>query len=253
MNSTRNFLKFTAFFFLMTYCQFIKSQSVVKVDSLIFRDNKLIEIIYRIHKNPNNTHLIQLFGSKDGFSYPLQAVSGEVNKQVSPGVNKKIIWKPKEEETYYSSENGYFNGEIKLKVLATPQFINIKKRYRKGNKPHLIQWTGGGEDELLILEFKDPSNGNWVKIDEQFKNVYQKDWIILENIKAKKSSFRLKNVRSDNQRLISETQSFKISPKFPYKMFLAPLIALGAAGVYLILDEEDTPSLPQPTLADPGD
>lgn len=121
--------------------------------------------------NSNQKFLINLFTSYDQFNKPLNYVTGDVGVDVSPGLDKKIVWD-------ISKELGKYKGNLTFEVRGRVYvpFVRITqfekgKVFRRG-KSYPITWTSGNQSGNVDIEvfqeqeriFGDnnlPNNGNY--------------------------------------------------------------------------------------------
>src|ERR1044071_2571367 len=115
---------------------------------------ELIIVHYDLEdSNPNNEYLINLYSSKDNYFAALTKVTGDVGMEVKPGLNKKIMWRIRDE---YGAYKGKIALEIRGKVYIP--FVKLtgfdaKKKYKKGSSYNLT-WKPGASNPINIELYK---------------------------------------------------------------------------------------------------
>jgi len=207
----------------ISFCQEIK---IVQTE---FYNNEII-IHYELNDTQQgNLYLVSVFSSHDQFSNPLKFVVGDVGGEISPGVNKKIVWKINKE-----LENINSRIVIELRgVLSIPiaKFTNIKKEmtWRRG-RHHILTWHAGN-NHLLNLQLL--SNGKKVWEEKSVANSGIHHFKLPIKIpKGKNYSIRL--VDSKNENVYSTSKEFKIKAK--HSLAFKSLLFVSASLVYFLLN-----------------
>lgn len=185
--------------------------------------------------NPNNEYLITLYSSKDNFATALTKVSGDVGMEVKPGTDKTIVWNIIQE---YGGYKGKLALEVKGKVyvpFVRLQPLDTKKTYARG-KSHAIKWKPGTSNpinielynggERITGEINHPNNGSF--------NLF-----IPKHAKPGKE-YRLKISDPRNSEEVIYSSYFKVGPKVPLWMKVAPVVVVGVV-VGILLGGGDPP------------
>lgn len=172
--------------------------------------------------NPNNEYLINLYSSKDNYFAALTKVSGDVGMEVKPGVNKKIVWKIRDE---YGGYKGKIALEIRGKVyvpFAKLQGFDTHRKYKKGSTVNL-RWKASGSNPINIELYK---GGERVAGDMNVPNNGTHSLYIPKHAGNGKD-YRLKLTDTKNTEEQFYTDYFKVAPKIP-------LVAKIGAGVVVV-------------------
>lgn len=130
-------------------CFGIKAQTIQHVKA-VFLDGKVTVTYDLIGGKSNQKFALDLYGSHNNFSKPLAKVSGDVGKNITPGVGKKIIWEAAQEFSTYRNDITF-----KIKGEAMPLPLVIKNpaggKLKRGKKT-VITWEGGKPTQNVKLE-----------------------------------------------------------------------------------------------------
>jgi hypothetical protein len=179
--------------------------------------------------NPNNEYLINLYTSKDNYFAALTKVSGDVGMDVKPGVDKKIVWKIRDE---YGGYKGKLALEIRGKVyvpFVRLQGFDAKKTYKKGSS-YQLKWKVGASNPINIELYKggervsgeinQPNNGSHT--------------LFIPKHATKGSDYRLRISDTKNPEEVVYTDNFKVAPKIPLLLKVVPAaIVVGVLVVVL--------------------
>ncbi len=113
--------------------------------------NQVIITYNLLESGPNQIYRIELKSSNDNYSSVLQLVSGDVGDNITPGNNRRIIWRARE-------ELGLFRGNISFEVnstlLSSPLRLNSPKlsdTFNPGNSIP-IEWEGGFKNSTIEID-----------------------------------------------------------------------------------------------------
>jgi hypothetical protein len=190
--------------------------------------------------NPNNEYLISLYSSKDNFATALTKVSGDVGMEIKPGADKKIVWNIIQE---YGGYKGKLALEVKGKVyvpFVKLQPLNPKKAYARG-KSHAIKWKPGNTNPVNIELY---NGGERITGETNHPNNGSYTLFIPKHVKTGKE-YRIKMSDPRNSEEVIYSGYFKVGPKIPLWMKVAPVIAAGAAAI-IFWPEKDDEKLPGP-------
>ena len=211
---------------------FAQSVAIKKVELA----GELIIVHYDLEdSNPNNEYLINLYSSKDNFFAALTKVTGDVGMEVKPGLNKKIMWKVRDE---YGAYKGKLSLEIRGKVYIP--FVKLtgfdaKKKYKKGNTYNLT-WKPGASNPINIELYK---GGERVSSELNQPNNGSHTLFIPKHLKNGKD-YRLKITDTRNTDEVIYTDYFAVAPKIPTIAKIgAGVVIVGA--IVFVLTQKKTP------------
>ena len=202
--------------------------------------------------NPNNDYQIFLYSSQNSFTTALSHVTGDVGNEVKPGANRKIIWNIKE-------ELGPYRGKLSLEVRGSVyapfvklQNFDVSRKYKRG-KSYSISWKANSPTPINIELYKGSQR---IAGENNHPNsgVYS---ISIPRHAKKGKDYRIKFTDSRNADEIIYTGYFKVTPKVPMLLKVAPIVIAGALVPMLFKDKppvddpDDSGSLiPLPDLPD---
>ena len=172
--------------------------------------------------NPNNEYFLNLYASKDNFATPLTHVTGDVGPDMKPGTGKKIVWTIMEE---YGNYKGKLSLEVRGKVyvpVARLQNFDTKKRYKRGTS-HSLNWKPGNSNPINIELYK---GGQRINGDMNIPNNGGHPFFFPKDAKPG-SDYRLKITDPKNPDEVLYTGYFKVTPKVPMYMKIAPVALVG--------------------------
>ncbi|MDZ7605807.1 MAG: hypothetical protein U5K79_09525 [Cyclobacteriaceae bacterium] len=213
-----------------------------EIDSITMtQENGRLGLEYDFVQNDSNVpYELYLYSSHDNFTKPLQMVSGDIGKNVYPGLNKKIIWEG-------ARELGNFKGEVILKIKGSVYkpfvtYVNVPDRLTiKRGSIYTFEWSYDKKPEKLMLKIL--RNGVPVADSKIIDNLGKYVWSVPKNIPPGKGySLQL----SDTENLIREESShaFRIKRKVPLGFIAVPAALIGSAAVILFLPENVIPEPP---------
>ncbi|MCZ6521933.1 MAG: hypothetical protein O6848_10610, partial [Bacteroidetes bacterium] len=127
----------------------LKVSIAQQIENLTFRlEGTEIIINYDLLGEAEESYFITVFSSQNGFTDPLQFVTGDVGEEISPGTGKIVIWDARQ-------ELGDFRGNLRIRIRArlVPiiSFENIPPGLKRG-KVNEIKWTPGTNQENIKFE-----------------------------------------------------------------------------------------------------
>lgn len=150
----RNFFKIFSFTIILLMVFTVgRAQTITNVSAS--RDptnsNQVIITYNLLESGPNQIYRIELKSSNDNYASVLQLVSGDVGDNITPGNNRRIIWRARE-------ELGLFRGNISFEVnstlLSSPLRLNSPKlsdTFNPGNSIP-IEWEGGFRNSTIEID-----------------------------------------------------------------------------------------------------
>ena len=228
------------FLSLLIFICFSASAQTVDNVTAVVGDNGKVIITYDLLADPENQRFsAMVYSSHNGFSSPLQEVSGDVSTEYNlvPGAGKKIEWDA-------SSELSAFNGELSFEIRAKVySFIRISrpsgKSVRRGSNS-TITWTGGLPAEKIKIELE--KGGRVISTIATVNNSGSYQWSISKDM-SKGDDYSLR-FTTDADQITSST--FNINAKYPLILKVAaPLVVVGGA-IVLLGGGSDSGPLPVP-------
>jgi len=234
---------------ILLYLILAVSQGVIAQEILnisVQRVGDLILVKYDLIASAGEKYRVDLKSAHDNFQSSLEAVSGDVGENITPGSNKQITW------NFITELPADFNGEISFKIearlIALPfRFISPAEGYRlkRGSKTNAL-WQGGKTDQQVKFELYQA--GLMVHDLGQASNTGNFEFTIPR--KTKPGSYNLR-LSSNGQQLLSP--DFTIKLKIPWALKIPVTLAIGA-GIGIIMSSSgggegsppDKTYLPQP-------
>jgi hypothetical protein len=233
--------------FFMLLISAIAAAQTVTIKKVELAGEKVIVHYDLDDGNPNNEYLMSLYSSKDNFATPLTKVTGDVGMEIKPGTNKRIEWNIIQE---YGGYKGKLALEVKGKVyvpFVKLQGFDTKKTYARG-KSHPVKWKSGNNNpinielynggERITGEINHPNNGSYsLFIPKHAKNGKE---------------YRLKISDPKNSEEVIYSGYFKVGPKVPLWMKIAPIVVVGGVGAYFLTKDDGggggdkLPAAPEP-------
>lgn len=196
------------------------------------------------------TYTIHVYSSVDKYLNPLQKVSGDIGLEVSPGINKKIVWNALEEL------GSSFKGDVELEVRGRVYvpFIRFEGfqdiEVRKRNVPFNVKWSGGTRQNVLNFQLYNKEN-KLVHVFPNVGNEFEYKVIIPTSVKPGADYyFRISDSRNKDQVVV--TPSFSIRRRVPLAVKGIPLIATGITLYMLLQPGDDVDLVASPPLFPPG-
>jgi hypothetical protein len=212
-------------FALLGNCVYAQKVAVKKVE---LAGEKIIVYYDLEDSNPNNEYQIFLYSSQNNYSTALTHVKGDVGNEVRPG-SKKIEWNIRE-------ELGPYKGKIALEVrgkvyapFAKIQNFDVSKKLKRG-KTYPLNWKAGSQNpihielykgsERIVGELNHPNNGSYK--------------ITIPGKAKPGSDYRIKFTDSKNSDEVIYTGYFRVTPKVPMLLKIAPILALGGVAAVVL-------------------
>ncbi len=217
-----------------------KAQTVENVSAEVGQ-NGVVTVTYDLKGNPSDERFkIRLYSSHNGYSSPLQQITGDANEDFSivPGDGKKIMWDA-------ASELGSFNGELAFEVRAEVLRVlridrpSTSKAVRRGSKTS-IQWTGGKPAENVKIELLKGSTV--VSNIGSVSNSGSYQWSVPKEM-AKGKDY---TIRMTNSSGATTSESFAVNAKYPLLLKIAVPAAVVVGVIVLLKGGGDDGPLPVP-------
>ena len=177
---------------------------------------------------------VEIYSSADNYAEPLKYVSGDVGGNVVSGVNKKVLWDA-------SIALQTFKGEIVFEIKAVQaspiEFTNRFSESYKVKKSINVKYTGFIANEQSYFLLYNSKDSLKLSPAPSAKN----ESILVLPKTTKKGTYQLKLVNPvDKQVAISPEIRIK-KGKLAVKI-IVPLVILGGAGAYFLLNGGETPA-----------
>jgi hypothetical protein len=178
--------------------------------------------------NPNNEYQIFLYSSQNNYSTALTHVKGDVGNEVRPG-SKKIEWSIRE-------ELGPYKGKLALEVrgkvyapFAKIQNFDVSKKYKRG-KTYPLGWKAGSQNPIHIELYKGSE-----RITGELNHPNNGSYQLSIPGKAKPGDdYRIKLTDSKNSDEVIYSSYFKVGPKIPLLLKVAPVLAVGGIAAVVL-------------------
>jgi hypothetical protein len=214
---------------LMVLVSFQSFSQTVILKKIELGGDKIV-VHYDLDDNdPNHFYRIQLFSSKDNFSYPITKVSGDVGFDIRPGMDRKIEWKVFEELKDFK---GRISLEIRGKVFipfARFQSGDLKHAYKRG-KLLPLTWSAGNNTPLHIELYRSSEK---IHSELNVPNIGSYSLIVPAHAKAGRH-YRIKMTSSKTAEDFIYTDFFRIKRRVPLVLKVLPVMAVGAAAAIVI-------------------
>lgn len=215
---------FTVLFALLGSSLYAQKVAVKKVE---LAGEKII-IYYDLEdSNPNNEYQIQLYSSQNNYTTALTHVKGDVGNEVKAG-SKKIEWSIRE-------ELGPYKGKLALEVRGKAyapflklQNFDVNKKFKRG-KSYAILWKAGSINPIHIELYKGSERVTG-ELNHPNNGSYQ---LSIPGKVKPGSDYRLKMTDSRNSDDVIYSGYFKVTPKVPLLLKVAPLAVVGGAVLFL--------------------
>jgi len=213
-----------------------------EIDSITMtQENGKVRLEYDFIQNDSNVpYELYVYSSHDNFTKPLQLVTGDVGKNVYPGLKKTVIWDG-------ATELGNFKGDVILKIKGSiykpfVNYINVPDRLTiKRGSIYTFEWSYDKKPEKVMLKIL--RNGVPLEDPQIIDNLGKYVWSVPKNTPSGKGyTLQL----SDPENLIREesSHSFKVKRKVPLGYIALPTAVIGTAAVILFLPEKGIPEPP---------
>jgi hypothetical protein len=216
-----------AFFTLLPGVWAVNAQTAV-IRNVELAGDKIIVHYDLEDANPSNEYKLNLYASKDNFVAPLAKVSGDIGGEVTPGVNKKVVWSVLE-------ELGGYRGRLALEIRGNvySPFVKLRdfsvdQNYKRG-KSYSLAWKPGATNPINIELYK---GGERISGDMSQPNNGGHTFFIPARSK-KGNDYRLKISDTRNPNDVLYTPNFKVRPKIPMLLKALPVVAAGTALIFL--------------------
>lgn len=189
----------------------------------------------------NRLYSVFVFTSRDNFLNPLTKVKGDAGLEVQPGVNRKIIWDPKE---FGPTFRGDVEIEIRGKVYVP--FIRFNNFYKtiKRAKPTPLTWGGGTRQNILNFSLFNKDD-ELVTVIPNVANSGNYDITLPKTVKPGGGYYFIV-ADSKNKDQMMKTSSFVVKRKVKLVYKILPVLLVGGV-VYLLLPEPGPDVLSDPS------
>ncbi len=230
-------------FIILILVQAIGVLQAQQVNNIIAeKDGDYVKITYDLSAgSPSEMFEVQLYGSHNNFTTPLRSVSGDIGKNIKPGEDKIIIWRPMEELTTFTGEIIF---EIRATLLTGYYQVTNPTSASKFKKKRVVpvKWKGGQSDEEVTLEvvkFGSPV----LLIAEKLSNSGSYNWTIPKDF-DKGAGYQVKVTNSADQALAGTSNVFRIAGGIPPWIMVGVPVVVGGAVVGVLMSGGEEPTDP---------
>lgn len=206
-----------------TYAQEFAIKTVELTNDLVVVHYDLVDTA------KSRTYSVFVYSSRDNFLAPLSKISGDAGIEVTPGLNRKISWRVREEL------GNDFNGEVALEIrgrVFVPfiRFVGFEDvEVRKRKTPFIVKWNGGTRQNILNFQlYKKSTSGD--RLIHTFPNAPNENEYKLELPTSVRPGtdyyFRISDSKNKDQVVLTPT--FSVKRKIPLVFKLLPLVVMGA-------------------------
>lgn len=181
-------------------------------------------------------YTVNVYSSKDNFLAPLQKILGDAGLEVTPGLNRKITWRSKEEL------GSTFSGDVEIEIrgrvyIPFIRFNDFQENMAiKRGKAKTLTWTGGTRQN--ILNFAIYKDDKFVDVIPNIANAGSYDVVLPTSIKPGKNYYFMVS-DSKNKDQVMKTKNFTVKRKLPLVAKVLP-VALVATIVPLLTGGSDS-------------
>lgn len=215
--------------FVLVLCGISATAQTVTIRKVELVMDKVVVIYDLEDSNPNNEYLLSLYASRDNFATPLKSVTGDVGPEIKPGAGKRIEWSIMQD---YGAYKGKLSLEVRGKVyvpVAKLQNFDTKKGYKRGHS-HNLSWKPGNNNPINIELFK---GGQRISGDMNLPNNGSHPFFFPKDAKPG-SDYRLKITDPKNPDDVVYSGFFKVTPRIPIYLKVAPVVAVGVLVAILL-------------------
>ncbi len=201
------------------------------------KDGDYVKIIYDLEGEDSvDKYDVELYGSHNNFTAPLQMVTGDIGENIAPGQDKLVIWRPREELSTYTGEIVF---EVRATVMGAYYKINAPtsaSKFKKG-KSMTIRWSGGEPSEKLRIELK-RYDGRVETIAGTVDNSGSYTWTAPKSIKGGKG-YQVQIVNTSDAAKKGTSKTFKVSGGIPVAVLIAAPVVVGGVIAAVLLSGGD--------------
>jgi Ser-Thr-rich glycosyl-phosphatidyl-inositol-anchored membrane family len=231
----RNALSFMVCFFGLVAAQGQSIQNIKAVPA----ENSIITITYDIvGAKPEQKFQVSLYGSHNNYRTPITLASGDIGKNITGGIGKKIIW---DGSSDLRNHKGELNFQVKAEIMAMPFSMKIPangEKVRRG-KGMNIEWEGGKITQNVRLELFE--GAEFKSLIAETSNSGQFTWNIPSN--QRKGYYIIKLVAGPDSVTSAE---FGIKSRIPVIVYPIAAVGVGAAVVIILTGGSKNKGLPGP-------
>jgi hypothetical protein len=201
------------------------SQQVSDVRASLDGNNVVIQ--YNLTGSFGQTFKVDLHSSYNNFSTPLRMVSGDIGENVSPGLDRRVVWEARKELRVFSGDIEF---EIRAEVFFSPLRVTtpVAGSTYKGGKSLGITWRGGNAGERLTVDIM--RDGRIFQSLGSVINTGNYAWIIPKKI-AKSDGYSVRLTSDSPGQSPVSSQGFTMKKKGSPIIPIAVVVAVAAAAV----------------------
>ena len=201
-------------------------QQIENIQVDLQEDSIIINYVLDGQAGDQEEYQVEVYSSHNDFSEPLKLVSGDVGRNISPGLNKQIIWQAREEIDDFQGKLSF-----RLRGLKTTPFVEFHLQPNTifvVGRVHQIDWEGGNSNETLILSLY--KGEKLISDVGELPNTGSYSWRPPKDLKPDRDyHFELSNLSEK-----SKSELFRIGKKIPWGVRLIPLVGVVLLGAILI-------------------
>ena len=199
-----------------------------------------------VDTDKTRTFFIQVFSSHNGFTVPLQKISGDVGINIKPGLNKKITWNAK------SELGNSFAGDVQLEVRGkiyvpairiSSTIADVIKRTKSVPINYTSEANGGKlrvvlcQDDKVVKTFSGINNSGKARIK-------------IPGSLAPGTGYSLRLSLESSPENFTKTNEFEVKKRFSTLTKIAPVAIVAGVVIFILIPDkassevEGPPGLP---------
>jgi hypothetical protein len=208
--------------------------SITRVELL---EGKIVTYYNLLDTVKERKYTVNVYASRDNFITPLQKISGDVGFEVTPGLNKKIVWDAPTElgPTFSGKVSLEIRGRMFIPFIRMDQMNKVFKRARN----YEITWKGGRSNNIMNFDLY--KGEEKVHTFPNVANAGHYSMRIPASVKPGLYRFRISDTKNKDE--VVSTQQFQIKRKVPVLVKVIPILGVGALITLLSGGSDGEPDL----------
>lgn len=202
-------------------------------------DGNEVKITYDLLSNdPSGLFEIELYASHNNFISPLEKVSGDVGKNIKPGDEKIIIWRPYEELTDFSGEIIF---EVRATLIGGYYQVTHPASSSKFKKKRVmpIEWKGGKSSEQVLIEIV-KYGSPVLTIADRVTNSGSYKWTVPKDFTTG-AGYQVKITNVNDPSLAGSSKVFKVAGGIPTWLLVGVPVVVGGAVAGVVMSGGEEP------------